>query len=145
LVDTLGLVWGLAVLPADVQDRDGAKHLLAELPDLPRLAVVWADGAYQSLVDWVGQTFGWVLTTVLRPLGVKGYVHLPKRWIVERTIGWFGRYRRLAKDYEHNPASSAAWVYIAMTHRMCRLMPPARDRDNRLRRRRGRRRPRSRR
>ena len=59
MVDTLGLVWGLAVLPADVQDRDGAKHLLAELPDLPRLAVVWADGAYQSLVDWVGQTFGW--------------------------------------------------------------------------------------
>jgi len=134
LVDTLGLVWGLAVLPADVQDRDGAKRLLAELPDLPRLAVVWADGAYQSLVDWVGQTFGWVLTTVLRPLGVKGYVHLPKRWIVERTIGWFGRYRRLAKDYEHNPASSEAWVYIAMTHRMARQMPPARDRDNRLRR-----------
>jgi putative transposase len=119
-----------------VQDRDGARRLLAELPELPRLAVVWADGAYQSLADWAGQTFGWVLTTILRPLGVKGYVHLTKRWIVERTFGWFGRYRRLAKDYEHNPASSAAWVYIAMAHRMSRLMPPARDPDNRLRRRR---------
>jgi putative transposase len=134
------LVWGLAILPADVQDRDGARHLLGKLPDLPRLAVIWADGAYQSLVDWVRESFGWVLTTVLRPLGVRGYVHLPKRWIVERTFGWFGRYRRLSKDYEHNPASSEAWVYIAMIHRMSRLLLPARDPDNRLRRRRRRRR-----
>jgi putative transposase len=133
LVDTLGLVWGLAVLPADVQDRDGAKHLLGRLPALPRLAVIWADGAYAAVVDWVRQRFGWVLTTILRPVGVKGYVHLPKRWIVERTLGWFGRYRRLAKDYEHNPASSEAWIHIAMTHRMARQMLPARDRDNRLR------------
>src|SRR5438105_9588242 len=79
LVDTLGLIWALAVLPADTQDRDGAKRLFIRLPDLPRLAVVWADGAYQALVEWVGSRFGWVLTTVLRPLGVKGYVHLPKR------------------------------------------------------------------
>jgi putative transposase len=130
----------LAVLPADVQDRDGARHLLGQLPDLPRLTVVWADGAYQSLVDWVRESFGWVLTTILRPLGVRCYVHLPKRWIVERTFGWFGRYRWLSKDYEHNPASSEAWVYIAMTHRMSRLMLPARDPDNRLPRRRRRRR-----
>ena len=125
-----------------MQDRDGAKVLLRRLPALPRLAVIWADGAYTAVVDWVRQQFGWVLTTILRPLGAKGYVHLPKRWIVERTFGWFGRYRRLSKDYEHNPASSAAWVYIAMTHRMARLMPPARDRDYGLRRRR--RRPRHR-
>jgi putative transposase len=104
------------------------------LPDLPRLAVIWADGAYQALTTWVQPRFGWVLTTVLRPLGVKGYVHLPKRWIVERTFGWFGRYRRLSKDYEHNPASSEAWIYIAMTHRMARQFLPARDRTNRLRR-----------
>jgi putative transposase len=127
------LIWGLAVLPADVQDRDGAKTLLGRLPALPRLAVIWADGAYVALVDWVQQHFGWVLTTILRPLGAKGYVHLPKRWIVERTFGWFGRYRRLSKDYERNPVSSEAWIYLAMTHRMARKLLPAREPGNRLR------------
>jgi putative transposase len=133
LVDTLGLIWGLAVLPADIQDRDGAKTLLGRLPALPRLAVIWADGAYTALGAWVQQRFGWVLTTILRPLGVKGYVHLPKRWLVERTFGWLGRYRRLSKDYEHNPASSAGWIYPAMTHRMARRLRPAREPGNRLR------------
>jgi putative transposase len=122
------------VLPADVQDRDGAKHLLELLPVLPRLAVIWADGAYAAVVAWALERFGWVLTTILRPVGARGYVHLPKRWIVERTFGWLGRYRRLSKDYEHSPASSEAWVYLAMTHRMARRLLPARDRDNRLRR-----------
>jgi putative transposase len=130
------LIWALAVLPADVQDRDGAKMLLGGVGDrLPRLSVLWADGAYAAVIDWVGETFGWVLTTILRPVGVKGYVHLPRRWIVERTFGWFGRYRRLSKDYETNPRSSEAWIYIAMTHRMARAMLPNRRDENRLRRR----------
>jgi putative transposase len=133
LVDTLGLIWGLVVLPADVQDRDGAKVLLERLPRLPRLRVIWADGAYAALVGWVRDKFGWLLTTILRPTGVKGYVHLPKRWIVERTFGWFGRYRRLSKDYEHNPASSEAWIYVSMIHRMARQYTLERDCDNRLR------------
>ena len=134
LVDTLGLLWGLVVFPADVQDRDGARALLGRLPALPRLAVLWADGAYAAVVGWVRQQFGWVVTTIVRPLGARGYIHLPKRWIVERTFGWFGRYRRLSKDYEHNPASSEAWIYIAMIHRMARLLLPARDQENRLKR-----------
>jgi putative transposase len=117
-----------------VQDRDGAQAVLARLPALPRLAVIWADGAYAAVVAWALERFGWVLTTILRPVGASGYVHLPKRWIVERTFGWLGRYRRLSKDYEHNPASSAAWVYLAMTHRMARRLLPARDPDYRLRR-----------
>jgi putative transposase len=129
LVDTLGLIWGIIVLPADVQDRDGAQALLERVRGrLPRLAVLWADGAYRSLVDWVGQSFGWLLTTILRPVGAKGYVHLPKRWIVERTFAWLGRYRRLSKDYEHNPLSSETWVYIAMIHRMSRNLLPERTR-----------------
>ena len=86
--------------------------------------MVWADGAYAAVVDWVRESFGWVLTTILRPVGAKGYVHLPKRWIVERTFGWFGRYRRLSKDYEHNPASSEAWIHIAMIHRLSRRLLP---------------------
>jgi putative transposase len=117
-----------------VQDRDGAKTVLRRLPALPRLAVIWADGAYAAVVEWVRERFGWALTTILRPVGARGYVHLPKRWLVERTFGWFGRYRRLSKDYERNPASSEAWIYLAMTHRMARRLLPARDPANRLRR-----------
>jgi putative transposase len=129
LVDTLGLIWGMIVLPADVQDRDGAKALLERVRGrLPRLAVIWADGAYRSLRDWVVESFGWLLTTILRPVGAQGYVHLPKRWIVERTFGWLGRYRRLSKDYEHNPLSSETWIYIAMIHRMSRNLLPERKR-----------------
>lgn len=136
LVDTLGLIGALAVLPADVQDRDGAKLLLAGVGDrLPRMSVLWADGAYAAVVDWVGERIGWIVTTILRPVGVKGYVHLPRRWIVERTLGWLGRYRRLSKDYETNPRSSEAWITIAMIHRMARAMLPNRRDDNRLRRR----------
>jgi putative transposase len=106
-----------------VQDRDAAKTLLAKVQgQLPRLLVVWADSAYQAAVAWVAATCQFVLTTILRPLGVKGFVVLPKRWIVERTFGWFGRYRRLSKDYETNPRSSEAWIYLAMIHRMSRQM-----------------------
>jgi len=115
-----------------VQDWDGAGHLLGRLPELPRRAVIWADGAYQATIDWVRERFGWVVTTILRPVGVKGDVHLPKRWLVERTFGWFGRYRRLSKDYEHNPASSGTWIQVAMIHRMARALLPARAADDRL-------------
>ena len=113
------------MLPADVQDRDGAKALLGRLPALPRLAVIWADGAYAAVVDWVRERFGWVLTTILRPVGAKGYVHLPKRWLVERTFGWFGRYRRLSKDYERHTSSSEAMIRLSMVHLWVRRLKPA--------------------
>ena len=71
-----------------------------------------------GLPDWVKSTFGWILQTVLRPVGVKGFVILPKRWIVERTFAWITKYRRNSKDYERNPESSKAMIYIAMTNRM---------------------------
>jgi putative transposase len=120
------------VLPADVQDWYGAKTLLQQVRErLPRLQVIWADGAYKAVADWVLQTLGWVLTTILRPVGAKGYVHLPKRWIVERTFGWFGRYRRLSKDYEVNPRSSEAWIYLCMIHRMSRSALQGHHRDER--------------
>lgn len=128
----MGFIWGLAVLPADIQDRGGAKTLLGRLPAMPRLTVVLADGAYAAVLAWVPQQLGGVLRTIKRPLGVKGYVHLAKRRLVERTFGWFGRYRRLSKDYEPNPASSEAWIYLTLTHRMARQFVPAREPDNRL-------------
>jgi len=130
LVDTLGLIWGLVVLPADIQDRDGAKTLLQRVHKLlPRLQVIWADGAYAAIAGWLQDTFGWLLTTILRPVGAKGYIHLPRRWIVERTFGWFGRYRRLSKDYEHHPHNSETWIYVTAIHRMSRYLLKDKKRD----------------
>ena len=96
----LGLLLAVVVHPADIQDRDGAKLVLAKVRGRrPRLQLVWADGGYAGqLVDWVRTQCGWLLQTVLRPVGVKGFVLLPRRWVVERTFGWLGRYRRLSKD-----------------------------------------------
>jgi putative transposase len=69
----------------------------------------------------------WLIQTVLRPARVKGFVVLPKRWIVERTSAWLGRYGRHSKDYERNPATSEAMIYIAMIHIMLRRLEKARS------------------
>jgi putative transposase len=128
VVDTLGLVLALVVHPANIQDYDGAVLVLRILGRLKarfhRLKVIFADSAYRrnDLPECVKSTFGWLLQTVLRPAKVKGFVVLPKRWIVERTFGWLGRYRRHSKDYERNTASSEAMIYIAMTHIMLRRL-----------------------
>ena len=111
-VDTLGLL--LAVVhSAALQDRTGAKLVLAALAagGFPRLQVLWADGNYAGqLVGWVQRACGWVLAIVKRPAGVRGFQVLPKRWIVERTFAWLGRYRRLSKDYEYLPESAEVMI-----------------------------------
>ena len=83
-----------------------------------------ADSAYgrNSLPDWVAGTFGWVLQTVLRPVGVKGFVVLPKRWVVERTFAWLARHRRHSKDYEKTTASAESFTYIAMISLMSKRL-----------------------
>ena len=124
LVDTMGLVLLAMVHPADIQDRDGAKLVFEAIRGLfPRLKLIWADGGYRGqLVEWVNSTFGWFLEIVKRSDGQKGFEVLPRRWVVERTFGWFGRFRRLSKDYEHCLQTSEAMIYAAMTHLMlCRL------------------------
>ena len=73
-------------------------------------------------VEWVRATCGWVLQTVLRPVEARGFVVLPKRWIVERTFAWIGRYRRHSKDYERNPETSEAMIYLAMINLMSRRL-----------------------
>ncbi len=87
-----------------------------------RLKLIWADGAYKDIVAYVRQHFGWVLEIVKRELGAKGFQVLPWRWVVERTFGWLGRYRRLARDYEHTTASSEAMVYLASIRRTLKLV-----------------------
>jgi putative transposase len=133
LVDTLGLIWGLAVLPASSTDWSGAVEVFRRVgAGLPRLACVWADAAYRALADWVVCNAWWVLDIVTRREGAVGFEVVPWRWVVERTFGWFNRYRRLAKDYEHNPASSEAWITISAIHRMSRWMLPEPNRDEHL-------------
>lgn len=124
-VDTLGMLLMVVVHAAEWQDHDGAAFVLARLKAMmSRLKVVFADSAYarNGLPEWVRSQFGWVLQTVLRPVGVKGFVVLPKRWIVERTFSWIGRCRRHSKDYERNPASSEAMIHIAMIGLMSRRL-----------------------
>jgi putative transposase len=135
LVDTLGLIWGLAVLPAAPTDWDGAVEVFTRVGQrLPRLRKVWADSAYGvgALLDWIRARCLWVLEVVAKRPGQTTFEVQKWRWIVERTFGWFGRYRRLSKDYEHNPKSSETWIYVAMIHRMSRSCLPNKDRDNDL-------------
>ena len=132
LVDTMGLVLKVCVHSAAIPDRDGAAILLKAIkPSFPRLRRVWADMGYRgSAVRWIIDHLGWNVTIVQQPRRwfrvpeggeppyVPPFVVLPRRWVVERTFAWLGRYRRLSKDYEYLPATSEAWIYTAM----CRLM-----------------------
>jgi len=130
VVDTLGLLWLVVVHSASLQDNAGGKIVLQRLFDQIkhsvhnrwcRLKVIWADGGYEDIVAYVHKQFGWTLDIVRRLTGTKGFAVLPHRWIVERTFGWLGRYRRLARDYEHTVSSSEAMTYIASTRRMLKL------------------------
>ena len=124
LVDTGGLLLEVRVHPGNIQDRDGAKELLLQAkPQLPRLEWLWADGGYAGeLVEWAKQECEWTLEIVRRSEGAVGFEVLPRRWVVERTFGWLGRYRRLSKDYEFHTRSSESMVHLAMTHVMVRRL-----------------------
>ena len=105
-----------------MQDRDGARLVLNKLKNLfPAMRVVFADGGYTGkLVQWVEQLKAFVLNIIKRT--DKGFKILPKRWIVERTFGWFGKYRRLSKDYERLPENSEALIKLAMINLMTRRL-----------------------
>jgi putative transposase len=127
-VDTLGLILAVVVHGAYWQDADGALFVLMRLREkFARIKVIFGDSAYSrnGLAEWVKEHFGWILQTVLRPVGVKGFVVLPKRWIVERTFAWLGKCRRHSKDYERTTSSSEAMIYISMIQLMShRLAKP---------------------
>lgn len=117
LVDTLGLLLAVYVTPADLHDKRGAQCLLAGLaPVLPRLKKLWADAAYrgQELAAWCKAEGGWDLEVVERPPGSRGFSLLPRRWVVERTLSWISRNRRLSKDYERKVQTSEALIQVAM-------------------------------
>lgn len=124
MVDVMGLLLLVLVHSADVQDRDGGKLLLGRISGkFPRLKLVWADGGYAGkLVEWFEGQFGKILEIVRRTDNVQGFKLLPHRWVVERTFGWLGRNRRLAKDFERQAATSEAWINVAMIRLMLRRM-----------------------
>jgi len=117
-VDTLGLLLCVVVTAASVQDRDGARPLLELLAaSCQRVRLIWADGGYAGkLVDWSRDTLRIVLQIVKRSEDVTGFVVLPRRWVVERTLAWIIRHRRCARDYERLPAHHEAMVRWSMIH-----------------------------
>lgn len=126
LVDTLGLILAVVVHSAGIQDRDGAKPVLERIKGrFPRLKKILADGIYNGgIAEWAKQFGGWLLEIVPKPERKKGepFKVMKWRWVVERTFAWLGRYRRLSKDYERQPESSEALIYIAMIHLMLRRL-----------------------
>jgi putative transposase len=126
LVDVMGLLLVILVHKADIQERAGAKLLLqrAVTKGFARLQLIWADGGYSGgdFKDWVWKLTNWLFEVVVRPEGTKGFAVLPRRWVVERTFGWFGRSRRLSKDYEQLPATSEAMIYAAMSRLMVKRL-----------------------
>jgi putative transposase len=123
----LGLLLAIVVHAADVQDREGAKRVLVLLLGrFPRLALFWADAGYAgTLLDWAKALAGWTMQIVTKLPEQHSFVVLARRWVVERTFAWLGKYRRLSKDYEENPRSSEAWIRLAMIHLMVRRLAPA--------------------
>jgi len=129
-VDSLGLILGLIITTADVQDRDAGKTLIQGLVGLfGRLQIIWADAAYLGkLVHWVKQLrpYGKLKLEIVRRCDkLKGFRVLPKRWIVERTFGWFYKSRRLCRDYEVRLDHSEAMIRICMIRIMVRRLANA--------------------
>ena len=124
IVDTLGMLLRVVVHPADWSDLQGGK-LVAEAvkPLTSRLEKLFGDRHYGGkFAEWVAERYGWEVEVMQRPDDADGFVVLPKRWIVERTFGWWGWWRRLSKDYEQYLDASEAFIYIAMSHLMLRRL-----------------------
>ena len=121
VVDTMGLLITVLVHPANVQDYDGAREVLKKAKKrFPRLKKIWADSIYacKDLPTWALIACNFILEVVRRTGKAIGFAVLPRRWVVERTLGWLGRSRRLSKDYERSPRVSEAMIHLAMIRLM---------------------------
>jgi transposase len=129
VTDTDGLLLAVHVHPANVQDVHGAVPLLERLRHrFPKLRHIFADRVYrgEQLVGALSHCGPWTIEIVKRPHGVKGFQLLPRRWVVERTFAWFGRCRRLAKDFEGSAATEVAWLLVAHLRLLTRRLAKAR-------------------
>lgn len=124
----MGLVLAVLVTSAGLQDDDYAAsgELLLRLAraGFARLRLIWADQMYEGRTQFWARLLGWVLQVVGRPPGARGFTLLPRRWVVERTFAWLGRYRRLSKDYEYHPHNSEAMIHLAMINLMVHRLRP---------------------
>ncbi|MDZ7899268.1 MAG: transposase [Arcicella sp.] len=123
LVDTLGLLVAVKVVAGSISEKAGAQLLLTRIASTKyliklcrRIKLVWPDGGYQGedLANWVTKLLGWSWEVVKRSDKIKGFVVIPKRWVVERTFAWLSFNRRLSKDYEKHTKNSESMIYIAM-------------------------------
>ena len=121
----MGMLLGVLVLPANYSDDFGAKALLKRIPFAFTWLLLLFDGGYDKapLIQWCEQVFG-VVVEISRRIAAKGFQVIPKRWIVERTFGWFNWSRRLSKDYEERPLVSETMIYLAMTRLMLNRLHP---------------------
>jgi putative transposase len=130
VVDTLGLLLAVVATAASIDDARAAPDVLGLLPEDPfaRLRLVWADQKYHNheLYGWLVEYGHYQLEVVRRPAGSRGFVPLPRRWVVERTLAWLKRYRRRTVERERTVFSCETMVKLAMVHRMLnRLCPTA--------------------
>ena len=139
LVDTQGTLLKAYIHEADVHDRRGAEFLLCGLQHLfPAIQLMWGDSAYRGLKDWLAEHLGWKLAITKHwwtgdhgfwvgpgqepPQIPSGFHVFPRRWVVERTLGWFGRNRRLSKDYERLPETGEMLLYASMSRILLRRL-----------------------
>lgn len=127
VVDTMGLLLAVIITTAVVQDRDGARRVLDRLRfTMPSVVLVWADGGYAGkLLEWARHRLRLTVEIVRKPLGIKTFQVLPRRWVVERTFAWITKCRRLDHDYERLPEHSEAMIKWAMIGLMTRRLAPA--------------------
>ena len=129
VTDTLGLLLVVVVSAASADDGTFAPQVLSRLTaeHCTRLELIWADSKYHNnhLIEWLvtTETNYWV-EVISRPVGSVGFVKLPRRWVVERTFAWIGRYRRNSRDYERYAESSESMIRISSIQRMLRFLKP---------------------
>jgi transposase len=133
VVDTLGLLLAVLVTSAEVHDAVAAMKLASALnrTNYPRLKKIWADSKYHNYALYAhikeNVDGSWELEIVSRPADAKGWVKLPRRWVVERTFAWLGRYRINSKEYERLTTSSESQVYISSIQLMLKRLKPSKE------------------
>ena len=126
IVDTNGFVLRVLVHAADISDTEGAEWLLLNhMSVFPRLDTIRVDQGYkETFRDWVATSTPWTVEVIVKPPEQVGFAVHPKRWVVERTFAWLGRYRQLSKEYDRRPESSEAWIYLASIDMLLKRLHP---------------------
>lgn len=124
LVDTQGWLMAVWVDAADVPEWDGGREpVRAAQRAHPRLCHLWVDAGFgEKFAGWVREATGWTVDVVTKVAGQQGFAVQPRRWVVERSLAWISKRRRLAKDYEQLEESAEAWIYLAMIRLMSRRL-----------------------